>query len=54
MLRRIVMLIYSFTGITPDKVITYFIVLGSLVVFELGSLAVRKLVIDRLSGRKSK
>ena len=53
MLRSIVMVIYGVTGITPDRVMTYIIIIASLVIFELAYLVIKKLIIDKLI-RKNK
>ena len=37
MLRSLVAFIYSVTRITPDRIIMFFIIVGSVVVFEVGS-----------------
>ena len=54
MLRRIVMLLYGITKITPDRIMTYFIVLGSLVIVELILLLIRRVIICGLARRKGK
>ena len=48
MLRQIVMLIFGMTGITPDKIITYFVIVGSLVIVEVGYFVVKRIIIDGL------
>lgn len=48
------MLIYGFTGITPDRVITYFIIIGSLVFFEVASFIIKRIIIDKLIRRVRK
>ena len=47
MLRRIIMTIYSVTRIEPDKIMTIFIIIGSLAIFEIGNLVIKKLFYRR-------
>ena len=51
MLRQIVMVIFGVTGITPDKIITYIVIVGSLVIVEVGYFIVKRIIIDRLIGK---
>ncbi len=54
MLRKVVMVIYSATGITPDKIIAYFIIIGSLVIFEVAYYLIKRILIDRIIKRSKR
>jgi len=54
MLRKVVNIIWGVTGITPDKTITYFIIIGSLVIFEVIYFLIRRILIDRIIKRNKR
>ncbi len=54
MLRQVVNIIWSVTGRTPDKIMTYFIIIGSLVIFEVVYFLIRRIVIDRIIKRNKR
>jgi len=48
------MVLYGATGITPDKIMTYFIIVGSLVIFEVIYFLIKRIVIDRIIKRNKR
>ena len=54
MLRKIVMLLYGMTGITPDRIITIFVVVGSLIIVELGYLLIKRVIIGRIINKRKR
>ncbi len=61
MLRTVVNIIWGVTGLTPDKVMTFFIIIGSLVIFEVvyflikrGYYLMKRIVIDRVIERNKR
>ena len=53
-MRRVVMLLYGMTGVTPDRIMTYFIVIGSLVIVELCLFIVRRVFLGGPAKKKGK
>ena len=51
MLRNVVTVIYGATGITPDRIMTFFIIIGSLVIFEVVYYLIKRIVIERIIKR---
>ncbi len=61
MLRKVVNIIWGVTGVTPDKIIMLFIIIGSLVIFEViyflirrGYYLMKRIVIDRVIERNKR
>ena len=54
MLRKIVMLIYGMTGMTPDRIMTIYVVVGSLIIVELGYLLIKRVIIGRIINKRNK
>ena len=54
MLRKIVMLIYGMTGMTPDRVMTIFVVIGSLIIVEIGYLLIKRVIIGRIINKRKR
>ena len=44
-------MIWGVTGMTPDRIMTFFIIIGSLVIFEVVYFLIRKILIDRIIKR---
>ncbi len=54
MLRQVINIIWGATGITPDRIMTYFIIIGSLVIFEVVYYLIKSIVIDRIINRNKR
>lgn len=48
------MVIYGATGVTPDRIMTFFIIIGSLVIFEVVYYLIKRIVIDRIINRNKR
>ena len=54
MLRKVVNIIWGVTGVTPDKIIMFFIIIGSLVIFEVVYFLIKRILIDMIIKRNKR
>ncbi len=54
MLRQVVNILWGVTGLTPDKIMTFFIIIGSLVIFEGVYFLIKRIIIDRIIKRNKR